>query len=134
MAASIQNHCHLDTVNPPVATYSVISGSWDVTLDVPLVMERGLTGLLHYHRILDEGGDVVQFEGERFTIRRATLAQMLTLRGLAGKVVYYVSPYHDEASLTVVSAILVVPRGGIVNLDPMGTLWNVQVELTDIGS
>ncbi|NIV37478.1 MAG: hypothetical protein GWN58_51090, partial [Anaerolineae bacterium] len=72
MAAEIKDHCHLDTANPPVAEYDVQHGTWDHTPHVGVVVERGVTGVAHVHRLVDGSGDPVQFQNERFTILGAT--------------------------------------------------------------
>ena len=136
MAASIQDHIHLDTDNPPTTEYDVMQGSWDHTPDVGLVVERGVTGYAHVHRLVDGGGDPIQFQNERFTLLGLTLAQMLTIRALIGKTVYFNSNYHDPAAhaATVVTGVLIIEPGGIQNIDPSATVWNIQCKVEDTGA
>jgi hypothetical protein len=142
MAASIQNHVHLDTDDPPTATYKAEHGSLDTTPAVAVVTERALTGKLHTHRLLS-GAEPVQFRSDALQIR-ATLAQMLTLRGLAGKRVYYAPHYHDDdengagslkawsaSSLYVNRVVLTYRPGSLVNRNPAADLWLVTIEMVD---
>ena len=132
MAYGIQDTCYLDTVDPPVATYNVLHGSWDHTPVVPVVSERSVTGKLHIHRVVDGGGDPYLFEQDTCTIR-VSLTEMLTLRALSGNAVYYIPNYHDPDDLpsSVITGYLIIKDGGIVNIDPCGTYWNVSFEILD---
>ena len=139
MAASIQDHIHLGTDNPPTTTYKAEHGTLDVTPAVAVVTERALTGKLHTHRLLD-GADPVQFRSDQLQIR-ATLTEMLALRGLAGKTVYYAPHYHDDdedgaGSLKawsdsdyVFRVVLMFRPGAITNRNPAADLWFVTIEM-----
>jgi len=134
MAASIKDHIHLGVANPPVTEYDVRHGTLDYTPNTAATYERGITGVLHIHRLLT-GSDPVQFEEDRETLI-CTLAQMLVVRALAGKRVYYVPSYHDDAALGtwstsayIVRGLLVVSQGSITNMDPSGTYWTVQIQI-----
>jgi hypothetical protein len=92
------------------------------------------------HRLVDSGGDVVQFKTERGTIRTG-LTGMLALKALHGAQIYYVPHYHDPdvigtypTSDYVIRGILLVQQGGMSNVDPPGTYWNVQFEVVDNGT
>ena len=132
MAYGIQDTCYLDTVDPPVATYHVLHGSWDHTPVVPLVSERSVTGMLHVHRVVDGSGDPYQFEEDKCTVR-VSLTEMLTLRGLIGHRVYFIPNYHDDVNITdnMVTGYLSIDSGGIVNIDPSGVYWNVTFRILD---
>jgi len=142
MAASIQNHIHLDTDDPPTATYKAEHGTLDVTPAAAVVTERAVLGKLHVHRLLD-AGEPVQFRSDQLQIR-ATLAEMLTLRALAGKRVYYAPHYHDDdedgggslkawaASSVYVNRIVLMYRpGSLTNRNPAADLWFVTIEMVD---
>jgi len=141
MAVSIQDHIHLGADNPPTATFKAEHGTLDVTPSVAVVTERGLTGKLHTHRLLD-GADPVQFRADRLMIR-ATLAEMLVLRALAGKTIYYAPHYHDDdedgaGSLKawpnsdyVLRIVLMLRPGAITNRNPAADLWFVNIEMVD---
>ena len=132
MPYGIQDICYLDTVNPPVATYNVLHGSWDHTPEVPIVFERSVTGKLHTHRVVDGVGDPYQFEQDKCTIR-VSLTEMLTLRGLIGRQVYFIPNYHNDGDITdnMVTGYLSINSGGIVNIDPIGIYWNVTFQIMD---
>jgi hypothetical protein len=131
MAAAMQDHIHLDTDNPPTATYPALHETLDGTPMVAMVTERSLTGKLQVHRLLD-GADPVQFVNDRMRLR-LSLAEMLVVKGLAGKDVYYIPHYHDEAAPAayVVQAVLVLRPGAITNLDPSAAHWFATVEILD---
>lgn len=136
MALEIQDHIHLDVSNPPTAEYDAQQGTLDHTYETAVTFERSVLGKLHVHRIID-GIDPVQFEADSMTLI-CTLAQMNTLRALAGKRVYYVPNYHDDAALGtyptssyIIRGLLIINRGGITNLDPPGTYWTVQISVVD---
>lgn len=142
MAAEFHDHIHLDTSNPPAATYVVTHGTLDATPMVPVVVDRALTGKLHTHRLVDDEGDPVQFNGDRMRLK-LTWAEMVTVRSLAARTAYYVPHYHDddedgEGSLEewgeseyVVRCLLVLRPGAITNLDPKAGFWLVNIELVD---
>jgi hypothetical protein len=132
MALGIQSHIHLDTDDPPTAEYPVAMGTLDFTADVLLSMERGVTGKLHVHRVVDGGGDPYQFVADACTLL-LTQAQMATVKALAGKAVYYVPNRHDDDDVGsyATACILVIPTGGITNIDPMGDWWRVQIQVAD---
>ena len=136
MAVQIHDHCHLDTDNPPTDTYNVQHGTWDHTPHVGVVVERSVTGVAHVHRLVDGSGDPVQFQNERFTLLGLTLAEMITIRALIGKTVYFVSNYHDDDAIAgyVVTGVLIVEPGGIQNADPSATVWNIQCRIEDTGA
>lgn len=140
MSVSIHDHIHLDTADPPVASYKAEHGSLDITPVVAVVSERALTGKLHVHRLLD-GAEPVQFRSDTLQIR-ATLAEMLILRALAGKRVYYAPHYHDDnedgagslkawaASSVYVNRIVMMYRpGSFTNRNPAADLWFVNLEM-----
>ena len=133
MTLAIQDHIYLDTTNPPTATYPVVAeGGLDWTPLVSVVTERSLTGKLHIHRLVDGSDNPVSFRSDRLRLI-ATLAQMLTLRGMSGKTVRYVPNYHDPDDLATYTheCVLVIPEGSISNIDPMCTYWFINVQLVD---
>jgi len=142
MAAQMHDHIHLDTADPPVATYAAEFGSLDATPGVAMITERALTGKLHIHRLLTGGGDVVQFVADTMRLR-ATNAERITLQGLAGKTVYYTAHYHDDdedgagslkawaASVHVKRMLVVFRPGSITNRDPKADYWFITIELVD---
>jgi len=132
MALEIQDHIYLDTSNPPTATYPVAAEGLDWTPLVSVVTERSLTGKLHIHRLVDGSDDPVSFRSDRLRLI-ATLAQMLVLRGMSGKTVYYVPNYHDPDNLANYTheSVLIIPEGSIANIDPMCTYWFMNVRLVD---
>lgn len=120
-------------MTPPTATYAVQHGAWDYAPEVLIASARSVTGKLHVHRVVNNSGVPYQFSHDRITLLGLTLAQMLTVKGLAGKRVYYVPNYHDDAALTpyIITGYLIIGAGAIQNVDPMGTFWNIQGEILD---
>ncbi|HID61360.1 MAG TPA: hypothetical protein EYP49_01235 [Anaerolineae bacterium] len=106
--------------------------SWDSTPLVAVTTERSLTGKLHIHRLVDASGNPIQFCADRMTLL-CTLAEMQTVKALAGKTIYYVSNYHDDANLAsyTITGVLVIQPGGITNIDPAGDWWRVNIEIVD---
>ena len=140
MAIQVHDHIHLGTNNPPTTEYRVVQGTLDHSQEVPVMTERGVTGLLHIHT-LEDGGGIVRFDADRETvILRGTdaITDLDTLKALAGETVYYVPNYHDDAAMGtwstsayIIRCVLIIPRGGITNVDPMMSFWTVQIELAD---
>jgi len=147
MTVAVHDHIHLSTSDPPTdvgAEYPAAHGTLDWTPNVSVTTERSLTGKLHTHRLLD-GADPKQFRSDRMTLT-LTLAQMLVVRGLSGKRVYFAFNYHDDeedpgpppslkswaaGSIYVVRCVLVLETGSISNLDPKSSYWQVNIRLTD---
>lgn len=136
MAVGIQSHIHLDTANPPVVEYSAQMGSLDFTANTAVTFERGITGQLHTHRLLT-GSNPVQFDEDRETLI-CTLAEMLVVKALAGKRVYYVPNYHDDAAMGtwstssyIIRGLLVIAQGAITNFDPSGEWWSIAIQIID---
>lgn len=137
MALITNDHIHIDTANPPIVTYGMEHGTFDHSQQVAVAYERGITGKLHVHRLESSTGVPVKFDADKGTLF-CTLVEMNTIRGLAGQQVYYVEPYHDDddmgtwpTSAYIVRGILMVNPGAVTNLDPMCSLWSVQVEIAD---
>ena len=141
MAVGIQDHVHLGTDNPPTTTYRVVHGTLDLTPGVQVAFDRGLTGVLHTHRLVDDSGDPVQFCTDKMRLR-LSLSEMLTVKGLIGKTVYYVPNYHDDDedsgsldvwpdSSYVVRGVLMVQPGSLTNINAMCTDWLLAIEIVD---
>ena len=132
MAASIQDHIHLDTSTPPTTEYYVKwPEGWDYTPQLEVIYERGLTGKLLVHRLVDDSGDPIQFDEDILTLT-ITLAEMITLRALAGKAMYYVPNLHDDASLSsYIETCYFDIRPGMALIDPMGSYWSIQIQIHD---
>lgn len=143
MAVQVHDHLHLDTANPPVTEYYVLQGTLDHSQEVSVAYERGITGLLHIHRLEDgvTAGKPIQFDADKETIvLRGTdaIADLATLKSLAGRTVYMVPNYHDDADLGtwptssyIVRCVLNIQPGGVTNVDPMMTMFTIQVGFTD---
>ena len=145
MAASILDHIHLDTSDPPTTTYAAAQDTWNSAPAVAVVHERGVTGVLHTHRLLS-GVNPVVFCADTMVLL-LSLAQMLVVKALAGKTIYFVSNYHDDdedgagslkawsaGSVYVKRGVLALSAGSIMNLDPMGDWWSVHIEIVDSGT
>lgn len=148
MALLVADHIHIGLNNPPTTTYFAVQGGLDHSQEVPITYERGITGLLHIHRLEDgiTAGKPIQFDADKLTIvLRGTnvMTDLTTLKGLSGQLLYYVPNYHDDdedggGSLLawpnsdyVKRCVLVIQPGSVTNTDPMMTMWSVQIELVD---
>ena len=141
MAVQVHDHIHISADNnPPTAneTYHVLQGTLDHAQEVSVTYERGITGLLHVHRLEDgvTAGVPIQFDADKETIIiRGTdaITKLDTLRALSGRRIYYVPSYHDDADLPSYTSrsVLVIQPGGVTNLDPMMSFWTVQVQIVD---
>ena len=140
MAASIRDHIHIDTDNPPTATYAAAEGTWDHTPTAPMALDYAINGTVHVHRLLDDVGAIILYEDTQITVI-CVLAEMLVLRALASSTVYFVSNYHDDTegggaldvwptSDYVVRATLKL--GNVTNIDPMGAYWRISFQFADI--
>jgi len=141
MAVAIQDHIHLGTNNPPTTTYPALHKSLDWTPQVAVAFDRALTGKLHTHRLVS-GADPIQFRSDRVRTK-LTLAEMLVVKALAGKTLYYVFNYHDDnedgagslktwpTSDYVVRGVLMLRRGSVTNLYPKAAYWLMNIEIVD---
>jgi hypothetical protein len=132
MTLQLNDHCHLDTNSPPTATYHVMHQGYDPHEQVPMAVERTLTGKLKAHLLLDSSGDPVQLTSHAMTLM-VSQAEKTTLESLIGKPVYYIPNWHDDSDQAsyVISCKFNVQRGGMIPVDPKGTYWYVQLEILD---
>ena len=137
MAAEIHDHIHLHTATPPTAqVYPVTHGSWDYTPGYAMYTERSLTGKLQVHRLMDTGlGVPVTFNSDQVRLK-LTLAEMLVIRELAGKHVYYVPNYHEDIggvpqAAYIYTSVFALKQGAIVNIDPSAGFWYVTLSIVD---
>ncbi len=138
MAVQIQNHIHLGTTldadNAPIGKYSVRFGGLDETPDVPLTIDRAITGALHVHILPDGSGNPKQYTSGRYTllVQQADLAGLISL---FGKIVYYcpiTHPDDGESHLSYRKSVVVtIKPGGMAPLTPAGEWWTVAIELQE---
>lgn len=131
MAAEIQDHIHLSTSTPPSTEYKVYLEGYDPSERTPLVLERAVTGKLHAHRLFSSGS--VKHLVEHTLRLKLTLAEKETIMSLAGRHVYYVPNYHDDADLSsyIVPCVLTTKPQGVRAVNAEGSHWIVVVTLVD---
>ncbi len=131
MTLKMQDHIHLDTVNPPVDEYKALFESYEPN-EMPMVeIERSITGRLHPHRLIDSGGDVVQLNAHKLDIITAGTTTKNTLVRMCGEIAYYVSNWHDDDVISDYVVPCVVQLNGIATLNPIGEYWTVSIEILD---
>ncbi len=144
MTVAVHNHIHLDDADPPTTVYNVQQGTLDHTEEVAVAVERSITGLLHTHRIESASGVPLQFDADKYTIilhKSTAIADLATLKALAGQRVYVTTHYHDDdenggGSLNPWATSSYVKRAilqlqGITNVSPDYLFWTVQVSFVD---
>ena len=94
------------------------------------VSERALDGTLQIHRVIDVGtGAVMQFRNYTYRLI-LTLAEYLTLRGLVGKVVYFMPHYRDDGDAATYRVIVFF--NGMQEEGPIATMltyWKATIFL-----
>lgn len=138
MANDIRDHIHIHGLDETAEAgeYHVLQGTWDATPLVPMASERGFTGKLHVHRLLDDVGDVIHFTADTMGIL-ATKVEMHTLVDLIGCDIYFIGLDHPETGDTTahaaerISAVLAIKAGTVVNVDPACQYWKLGIEILD---
>lgn len=133
MVATIHDEMLMDTA----LAGSIPATSWSVVLEghrernyAAVQSERGITGKLHVHRVL-ETGVVKQFRDYPYTLI-CTHAEYRALRLLLGKVVYFMPHYRDDADVAtyrfvVLFQSMIEDTPFDANLD----YWKVAIHLVD---
>ena len=131
MALQMHSHFHLDTVTPPVVEYTASLAGYKPQLPVVTVVEEALNGARHMHVLKDAGTPV---EREDYVLRlRVSRAELETIKGLRGSVLYYVDNYHDDAAIA--GYVLPVALTGINfdrGLEPQLDHIQITIRLEDI--
>lgn len=133
MAASIHDEILMDTT----LAGSIPATSWSVVLDghreynyAAVSSERGITGKLHIHRVL-ETGVVKQWRDYPYTLI-CTHAEYRALRLLVGKVVYFMPHYRDDGDVANYRfVVLFESMGDETPFDANLDYWKVAIRLID---
>ncbi len=116
--------------------YHALHGSLDQTPWIPLAIERGVTGKLFTHRLMDTQGDPLSFNADAMTLM-CTNAEKNAILTLMGKACYYIPLSHSAAGDTAghatdrINIVLAIKAGGVQNIDPACTYWKVGIEIND---
>jgi len=100
MAASVHDDILLDvdlTGIIPTNAYDVAADGLEDVYAPAVVTERGITGKLHVHRLMD-GVSPEKFQDYNYGLI-LTRAQLATLVGDVGKTVYFMPHYRDDADV-----------------------------------
>jgi len=135
MASSTQDHIHLGTTlgtdNAPDETYGVSQRQ-----EAPagfLKLARNLNGTLITH-ILTSGGNPIIKTGYN-DVLLVTMAELITIKALIGKQVYFVDNYHPDAGTDHTSSVKTMrfkSVSNIRNLDPMLAQFIAQLTLEEV--
>lgn len=133
MAEQVYDTIRLDnnlTGDLPTAEYHVqLTGKEDRNA-AAAAYERGLTGTLHVHRTMSAGSPVAW----RDYLYRLTLtnSEYETLRGMAGKIVYFMPHRRDESNYASYRKVVLI--AGLQQerpMEPMEAWWTAIVMLID---
>lgn len=117
MAESVQDHLHLDTDDPPTATYAALRRTPQPS--VFLTLERGLDGTLHRH-VLSTGGAPKVYNNWVYQLK-VSRAELSIVFGLLGKSVYLIDHVHDPDNHAAYSKEVVVREISSVSQDPVSS-------------
>lgn len=132
MAASVQDHIHLDDVSPPTDEYGVFRDGFQVQPYAFVATDYALDATVHVHRVLT--GGVPELRDDFSHILVVSYAEYLTLRGMIGKTVYFVDNYHDDGDLaTYTDTKLLRALSKVTPFTPDLAGMYVQVALEDLG-
>lgn len=133
MAATMYANIRLDvdlTGDLPTNTYEVILEGYEDVFTPVVVTERGLTGQLQVHRLMD-GNDPLVHESHRYTLILSR-AEKDQVKADMGKVCYFMPHYRDEADVaTYRKTVLLMPVTPTAMFDPMQDWWHWAVQLED---
>jgi hypothetical protein len=97
MAASANDHIHLDDVNPPVDEYHTALDGFRPAQQVFVTVDSALDGTKHVHRLVNEGVPV-SYDGAAHVVL-VDWDGFEALKAIHGKTVYFVDNWHDDADL-----------------------------------
>ena len=135
MTAQVHNHLHLDTDNPPTATYTALQRN--PMPKIIIDMRRGLTGKL-IRQTFSSGGSVVQFTDYVYQLK-VTQAELNTIIGLLGENVYLIDNIHDDddqasySKAMVLRALKGISHEGVASKATLD-YFRVTIELEDNNS
>jgi hypothetical protein len=138
LPTQIQNHIHLQALTAAAedGVFHVRHGTLDETPNIPVIMERAVTGKLHVHRLLDNTGALIQFREDRFTLI-CTQAERDAALALAGQTMYYIPIYHPDNGETAnhtaarIKCVLTIRPGSVTNIDASCQYWTVAIDLAN---
>lgn len=134
MAASMHEDIRLDIDligNLPLNTYGVMAEGLEDVCAPAVATDRGITGKLHVHRLMD-GADPEVFRDYHYVLilTRAELAQLV---GDVGRTVYFMPHYRDEGVgfAPYRFKVLFEQLTNIRNIDPQLTWYMGTIYLRD---
>lgn len=133
MAATVHDNILLDvdlTGIIPTNTYDVSAEGLEDIYAPAVVTERGLTGKLHVHRLMD-GADPDVFKDYRYVLF-LTRAQLAALVGDVGRTLYFMPHYRDDADVATYRFIVFFESvTSIRNIDPFLQYYQATIYLRD---
>jgi hypothetical protein len=134
MALEVKDNILLDTDldidDLPVNTYDVMAEGLEDVYAGAVVSERGITGKLHVHRLMD-GASPEVFKDYNYVLIM-TRAQLATLVGDVGKTVYFMPNYRDDGDVaTYRFKVFFESATGIKNIDPFLQYYQSTIYLRD---
>ncbi len=133
MVATIHDEMLMDTTLAgalPATSWSVVHESHREYNYAAVTSERGITGKLHVHRVL-ETGVVKQWRDYPYTLM-CTHSEYRALRLLLGKVLYFMPHYRDDADVaTYRFVVLFQSMIEEAPYDPHLDYWRVGIRLID---
>ena len=133
MAVSVHDNILLDTDLTgiiPTNAYDVSAEGLEDVYAPAVVTERGVTGKLHVHRLMD-GVDPDVFRDYSYVLI-LTRAQLATLVGDVGRTLYFMPHYRDDADVATYRFIVFFESmTGIRNIDPFLQYYQATIYLRD---
>lgn len=133
----IQDHCHISSTlqvageKAPDKSYKAIRRRPSYL--IPLMPNRGLTGRLFIHRLVDVGGDPIVFTDFEYMLK-VTPTELTALEAELGRSVYFCDHDHPddgEDHTSVVRTMLFSELQHVKDYDPKLTYFDVMVKLID---
>ena len=120
MAATVHDTIRLDSALTgilPTAEYYVRQDGWRDQNTAQITVDYSVTGQAHVHRARDGGGTIVQHR-DHIYVMLLTRAQYLTLRGLVGKILYFMPHLRDEADVAYREVVVLNEMQDEILLEP----------------
>jgi hypothetical protein len=116
--------------------YHLLMPGMDEKLETATAVERGLTGVAHIYRVLDDNNNPKQFSNGTLQIM-ATTAEKDALKALSGKSCWLALNDHDDDPFELVAGngyLVVAVVTGTRMVNAMHDYWHVFVQITDVSS
>ncbi len=133
MAATVHDNILLDTNLTgiiPTNAYDVSAEGLEDIYAAAVVTERGITGQLHVHRLMD-GVDPDVFKDYSYVLI-LTRAQLADLVGDVGRTLYFMPNYRDDTDVATYRFIVFFESmTSIRNIDPFLQYYQATIYLKD---